>query len=128
MTQSDEHDSDFHDGFVGVSSADLEAMGGAELAEWQSGWKVGTAKNILAEREWQRRLTLNLLQEQYKFDKRLADAAERSNRFTMLCVVAATLVGAIIGAGATLVAGSVQQPQAPNVSPASTGSKAALPR
>ena len=104
----------FDDGCRGVSLAELEAMSDDALADWQAGIPNGTSASILGEREWQRRLMTKQLHEQFRLDTRLAEAAERANRFTMLCVVAATLVGAIIGGVAILVGAMMQQTPSSN--------------
>jgi len=107
MTQISEEE--FAAGFLGTSRSELEAMNDPQLAQWHAGWKPGTAHHILAEKEWQRRLSTRQLQEQFKLDARLAEAAEKSNKFTMRCVVAATLVGAFIGGAATVLGTLMQQ-------------------
>jgi hypothetical protein len=114
MTNSVE-DVAFEDGFRGVSQADLESMSDGALADWQANRQTGTALSILGEREWQRRLMVKQLREQFDLNSRLAEASERANRFTMLCVVAATIVGAIIGGGATLIGAKMQQAPLPSL-------------
>jgi hypothetical protein len=55
-------------------SDDLSRMSDAELAVYQAGWKARTHYDILAEREWQRRMVGHELQEQFKLEERLAQA------------------------------------------------------
>ncbi len=91
-----------------TSAMHLSVKTDAELAQWQSGWKTHTADWILADREWQRRVNLRQLNQQYQFDMRLAAATERANKFTMICIVIATLIGALIGGAATLFGSFLQ--------------------
>lgn len=110
MTATNEHDQDLHDGFVGISREDFEAMPDSELAQWQSNQQRGTPKYTLAEHEWQRRMISHQLKEQYDLDARLAKAveahaaalanesrehAERLSRVTGWYTIAAALVGVI---------------------------------
>ena len=109
MTQNQTDDEAFSDGFVGVSRDELENMHDTELAEWHAGWKPGTAKHILAEKEWQRRLSLRQLHEQFKLDSRLADANIQAMKFAAILGVLGALAGAGIGAYVTFkTAGNAQ--------------------
>jgi DNA-binding Xre family transcriptional regulator len=78
--------------------SELEAKSDAQLAEWHSGWKPGSANHILAEREWERRQAIKLMQEQFKLDERLADVNAKAMRFATILSVCASLAGAILGA------------------------------
>ena len=88
----------FIEGFVGVSRSELEEMPDVELAQWQAGWKAGTEKHILAEKEWTRRLTMRELREQFKLEEQVA----RVNRWWSVGAafigVVGTLAGAVLGA------------------------------
>lgn len=76
MSASDDHDPNFHDGYVGISREELEAMAESELAQWQHNHRNEPPLVILAEREWQRRIISHQLSVQYGLDSRLAKAAE----------------------------------------------------
>jgi hypothetical protein len=108
MTTNDDHDPNFHDGFVGISREDLQAMPDSELAQWQSDLQPDEPKYVLADREWQRRMITHQLQEQYNLDAKLGKAAEthaeklqRNNRWWSIAVavigVIGTLAGTVIG-------------------------------
>ena len=123
------NDEEFHDGFVGISRAELQAMPDSELAHWQSQCKPGDAKHTLAEREWQRRMISHQLAEQFQLDSKLAAAGERAMRFAAILGVVGTLAGAAIGAFATFKAGSLQgaQPAPPQVPRPAAETAIALP-
>ena len=76
MSASDDHDLNFHDGFVGISREELEAMTDSELSQWQHNHSYQPPRVILAEREWERRIISHQLKEQYNLDARLSKAAE----------------------------------------------------
>ena len=76
MSASNEHDTDFHDGFVGVSREDFEVMPDSELAQWEHNHRNEPPLVTLAEREWERRIISHQLSVQYDLDSRLAKAAE----------------------------------------------------
>lgn len=76
MSSSDDHDPNFHDGFVGVSREDLEVMPDSELAQWKHNHRNEPPLVTLADREWQRRMISHQLSAQYDLDSRLAKAAE----------------------------------------------------
>lgn len=78
--------------------SELAAKSNAELAEWQAGWRPGTANHILAEREWERRQAVNLMREQFKLDERLAEINTKAMRFATVLSVCASLAGALLGA------------------------------
>ena len=99
---------DFDAGFIGTNKSEIEQMTDLALAEWQSGWKPGTAKHILPDKEWQRRLFLRQLQEQFKLDARLAQANISAMRFAAIIGVVGTLAGACLGAFATFETGISQ--------------------
>ena len=88
MTYITSEEEAFAEGFVGVGRDDLAAMPDAELAQWQAGWKAGTTKHILAEKEWARRLTMRQLHEQFKLEERVA----RVNRWWG---IGASIIGVI---------------------------------
>lgn len=69
-------------------------MTDAELATWQSGWKPGTDKHILAEKEWQRRIAVRQLREQFKLEERIANG----NRWWSIAVAAIGVIGTLSGA------------------------------
>ena len=98
---SDEDNSEFDDGFLGISKRELEGMSDAKLAQWQAGWKAGTEKHILAEKEWERRIGIRQLREQFNLDSQLARANERAMRFAAVIGVLGTLAGAALGMYAT---------------------------
>ncbi|WCM90637.1 hypothetical protein [Acidovorax sp. NCPPB 3576] len=132
MRNDTKPDEAFDEGFQGISRSQLEAMNDLALAEWQSGWKPRTAKDILAEKEWQRRMFVRQLQEQFKLDSKLSEATNRAMQFAAIIGVLGTLAGAGVGAYATFKAGSAQistsagQPQTqstPAKVPASSASK-----
>jgi hypothetical protein len=89
-------------------------MNDLALAEWQAGWKPSTAKYILAEKEWQRRLSIRQLQEQYRLDSKLSAATNRAMQFAAILGVLGTLAGAGLGAYATFKASNSS---AANVAP-----------
>jgi hypothetical protein len=77
---------------------DLSAMTDATLAEWQAGWQVHTARGILASKEWDRRLAIRQMHEQFQLDQRLMDANVKAMRFAAVLSVLGTLAGAALGA------------------------------
>lgn len=81
--------------------SDLETKTDAELAEWHSGWRPGTAFHILAEREWERRQSIKMMHEQFKLDERLAEVNAKAMRFASVLTVCASLAGAALGAVVT---------------------------
>ncbi len=111
MSEANDHDPNLHDGYVGTSREKLAAMCDSELAQWQHNHRNEPPLVILAEREWQRRIISHQLKEQFKLDTKLAEAAEKANKFTMVCIVVATIVGAIIGGAATVIGTKMQQSQ-----------------
>ena len=110
MTESSSEQEAFSEGFVGIRRKELEAMPDAELAQWQAGWKSGTEKHILAEKEWARRLAMRQLREQFKLEEKVA----RVNRWWG---VGASLIG-VVGALAGVWLGAIMASQSgsPNVS------------
>jgi hypothetical protein len=124
-------------------------MSDAELATYQSGWKARTQYDILAEREWQRRMVAHELHEQFQLEERLSQAnqahavalalsaqahAERLSANTRWWSLAAAVVG-VLGtlAGAwlskpdptpTIVPAAVYSPQQPASVAASAGNAA----
>lgn len=96
MTEYDPNQTEeaaFTEGFAGVSLSDLARMPDAELATWQSGWKAGTDKHILAEKEWQRRIALRNLREQFKLDERIANG----NRWWSIAAATIGVIGTLLG-------------------------------
>lgn len=96
MTEHDPNqaaDAAFDEGFVGVSPSELARMSDAELATLQSGWKPGTDKHILAEKEWQRRTALRQMREQFKLDERIANG----NRWWSIAAAAIGIIGTLVG-------------------------------
>jgi len=83
----------FAEGYAGVSLGELARMPDAELATWQSGWRPGTDKHILAEKEWQRRTAQRELREQFKLEERLANA----NRWWAMGVAVIGVIGTLAG-------------------------------
>ena len=81
--------------------SDLETKTDAELAEWHSGWRPGTAFHTLAEREWERRQSIRTMHEQFKLDERLAEVNARAMRFATVLTVCASLAAAALGAAVT---------------------------
>lgn len=77
----------------GVLASELAAMTDDELATWQAGWKPGVANDILAEKEWQRRM----LSHEFGLNKQLAEYAAKWQRFSSYIGVFGTVVGAILG-------------------------------
>jgi hypothetical protein len=82
------------EGYVGTSPEQLAQKSDAELAIWQKGWKPQSAEYILADREWQRRLAMRQLEEQFRLDERLA----RANGWWSLRAAAIGVIGALGGA------------------------------
>jgi hypothetical protein len=93
-TEEEDQRKAFGEGFAGATQSELAAMPDAELAQWQAGWKPGTEKHILAEKEWVRRLTTRQLQEQYRYEERLA----RANRWWSIGAATLGIVGTLAGA------------------------------
>ena len=103
---TDEHNEDFHDGFVGVSRVELEVMPDSELAQWQYNHKNDPPLVTLAEREWERRIISHQLTVQYDLDSRLAKAAEahverlaESNRWWGFAGALLGVIGTLSGVG-----------------------------
>lgn len=84
---------DFAEGFAGVTLNELSQMPDVELATWQSGWKPGTDKHILAEKEWQRRIALRELREQFRLEERLANG----NRWWSIAAAVIGVIGTLLG-------------------------------
>ena len=108
----------FHEGYLGVAAGELLELADVELAQLQAQYPSGSAQGILAEKEWQRRLSVRQLQEQFRLDSRLAEATNNAMKFAAIIGVVGTLTGAGLGAYSTLKASSGQtspsatQPQA----------------
>ena len=83
----------FAEGFAGVTLSELSQMPDVELATWQSGWKPGTDKHILAEKEWQRRIALRELREQFRLEERLANG----NRWWSIAAAVIGVIGTLLG-------------------------------
>lgn len=92
---------EMHEGFLGISRKELEAMNDLELAQYQEGWKPGSARNILAEKEWQRRISVRMLHEQFSLDAKLADATNKAMKFAAFIGVVGALLGSALGAYVT---------------------------
>lgn len=82
------------EGYVGTSTEQLAEKSDPELAIWQKGWKSESAEYILAEREWQRRLSMRQLEAQFRLEERLAKA----NRWWAMAVAAIGVIGTLAGA------------------------------
>ena len=98
---------DFLEGGLGFHPRDLAGMKDIELATWQAKDAEGV-KQILADREWQRRMISHQLTEQFSLDARLAAGMERAMRFAAIIGVVGTLAGAGVGTFATFKTGSAQ--------------------
>lgn len=86
QAQSDE-------GYAGISLGELSQKSDAGLATWQSGWKPGTDKHILAEKEWQRRIATRQLREQFRLEERLANR----NRWWSIATAVIGVIGTLLG-------------------------------
>ena len=103
-------------------SEDIKCMSDLELAKWQSGWKERMHNDILAEREWQRRMIAHQLQEQYKLDERLSEA-ERNHAAALAAAAAEhaasiasnsrwwSLAAAVVGVLGTLMGAWLSRPE-----------------
>ena len=99
------HDEAMLEGFLGISRKELEAMSDLALAQWQGGWRQGTDRHILAEKEWTRRLASRQLREQFDLEERIAS----TNRWWAIAAALVGVLGTLLGAavGARLQAPSV---------------------
>lgn len=98
MTEHDPNQTDeaaFAEGFVGISLHQLSRKPDADLAIWQSEWKPGTANHILAEQEWQRRITVRQLHEQFRLEERIANG----NRWWSIVAAVIGVIGTLAGVG-----------------------------
>ena len=102
----------FAEGFAGVSLSELAQMPDVELATWQSGWKPGTDKHILAEKEWQRRIALRELREQFRLEERLANG----NRWWSIAAAVIGVIGTLLGVWLGKQSEPSRQAVAPQVS------------
>ena len=84
---------DMAEGYAGVSLSELAQKSDVELATWQSGWTPGTDKHILAEKEWQRRIALRELKEQFRLEERLANG----NRWWAIAAATISVIGTLLG-------------------------------
>ncbi|MDP3699347.1 MAG: hypothetical protein Q8R72_00415 [Hylemonella sp.] len=82
------------EGYIGTSPEKLSEKSDPELAIWQKGWKAESAEYILADREWQRRLSMRQLDAQFRLEERLATA----NRWWTMAATAIGVVGTLAGA------------------------------
>lgn len=83
----------FAEGFAGITLKELSEMPDVELAKWQADWKPGTDKYILAEKEWQRRIAMRELGEQFRLDERLANG----NRWWSIAAAGIGVIGTLLG-------------------------------
>jgi hypothetical protein len=104
----------FAEGFAGVSREELEQLSDVELAQFQNGWNPEATRHILASREWDRRLAMRQLQEQFRLDERLAEANRWWSIWVAIIGVLATLAGAVIGAVLQARLSPPTAPLAPN--------------
>ena len=81
ISQREQHKKYLHE-FEKVDSRALSKMDDKELAEWQSGYPLGTPQHIYAEHEWQRRLMAGQI---------------KNIRYTAYISAATALVGVIVG-------------------------------
>ena len=93
MSFPDPEEEAFVEGFMDASTRELMAMSDAELAVWQAGWRPGTERHILAEKEWARRLSGRQLREQFKLEERLA----QRNRWWSVGAAALGVLGTVVG-------------------------------
>jgi hypothetical protein len=110
-------------------SDDLSRMSDAELATYQSGWKARTQYDILAEREWQRRMVAHELHEQFQLEERLSQANQAHAAALALAAQAHaerlsantrwwSLAAAVVGVLGTLAGAWLSKPDpAPTVTP-----------
>lgn len=84
---------EFDEGYAGISLSELAQMSDVKLATWQSGWKPGTDKHILAEKEWQRRIAVRELREQFRLEERLANG----NRWWSIAAAVIGVIGTLLG-------------------------------
>jgi hypothetical protein len=90
----DQANRDFNEGYYGTKSKELAEMSDDALAAWQAGWKERTADDILAEREWQRRM----LAHEFGLNRRIANLNAKWAIVVAIVGVCGTLAGAWLGA------------------------------
>lgn len=89
---------DFTEGFyttkIGTNMRALSTKTDEELADWQSQRPVGSAAHILAEKEWERRLSERALQVTIRATE---EAARLSGRRTIEAAVVGAALAALAG-------------------------------
>lgn len=81
------------EGFLGTSPDELEKLSDAELASWQSHIPAGLPQHILAEKEWQRRIAIRQLREQFKLEEKIANG----NRWWGMAAAVVGVIGTLSG-------------------------------
>lgn len=117
QAQSDE-------GYAGISLGELSQKTDAGLATWQSGWKPGTDKHILAEKEWQRRIAARQLREQFRLEERLANR----NRWWSIATAVIGVIGTLLGVWLGKQSEPIRQATAPQEPAAISAALAKLSR
>ena len=87
----------FAEGFAGVTQEELEALSDVELAQFQNGWNPEATRDILASKEWERRLAMRQLQEQFRLEEKLATVNRWWGIGSSLIGVVGTLAGVLLG-------------------------------
>ncbi|WP_334187441.1 hypothetical protein [Noviherbaspirillum sp.] len=77
----------------GILAEELADMSDDNLASWQAGWKPRTAQDILAEKEWQRRMMTH----EFQLNRKIAWLNIRWGICSAVIAVLATLAGAWMG-------------------------------
>lgn len=113
----------FAEGYAGVSLGELAQMSDVELATWQSGWRPGTDKHILAEKEWQRRIAARELREQFRLEERLANG----NRWWSIAAAVIGVVGTLLGVWLGKQSEPIRQAEAPQESVTISAAPTQLP-
>ena len=113
----------FAEGYAGVTLGELAQMSDVELATWQSGWRPGTDKHILAEKEWQRRIAARELREQFRLEERLANG----NRWWSIAAAVIGVVGTLLGVWLGKQSEPIRQAAAPQESVTTSAAPTQLP-
>ena len=110
----------FAEGFAGVTQEELEALSEVELAQFQNGWNPEATRDILASKEWERRLAMRQLQEQFKLEEKVANINRWWGIWASVIGVVGTLAGAVIGAKLQGPTATAQTPTAQGFQSATT--------
>lgn len=128
MTDGRLADQQMTEGFIGTSPAELSKLSDAELADWQSHIPAGLPQHILAEKEWETRIALRHLREQFNLEERLANR----NRWWSIAASVIGVIGTLAGVGlgkwldsSSQVAKSTPQAESPEMTKPSASSTTA---